>query len=68
MKNLVNEDYSDINNNDIFSILECLENHKGYNTFNTNKNINNNFNYNFNKELFNKKNKRKKGSKMKIIK
>ena len=60
MKNLVNEDYSDINNNDIFSILECLENHKGYNTFNTNKNINNNFNYNFNKELFNKKNKRKK--------
>ncbi len=61
MKNYINEDFSEINNKELLSILGSLDNntHKEYNSYNSNNNINNNFNYNFNSEYF-KKNKNKK--------
>ena len=62
MKNNFNEDFSDINNKEIISLLGSLENniHKDISTYNSNNNnINNNYNYNFNSEYL-KKSKRKK--------
>ena len=57
MKNFINDDYSDINNKEIISLLGSLDN---INTYNKNNNINNNFNYNFHSDILNKKNKKKK--------
>lgn len=63
MKNFINDDYSDINNKEIISLLGSLDN---INTYNKNNNINNNFNYNFHSDILNKKNKRKKRIKNEI--
>ena len=62
MKNFINDDYSDINNKEIISLLGSLDN---INTYNKNNNINNNFNYNFHSDILNKKNKKKKELKTK---
>ena len=61
MKHYINEDFSDINNKEILSLIGSLDNktNKNYNTCNSNNSINNNFNYNFNSEFL-KRTKRKK--------
>jgi hypothetical protein len=61
MKHYFNEDFSDINNKEILSLLGSLDinTNKNYNTYNSNNSTNNNFNYNFNSEFL-KRTKRKK--------